>query len=387
MFSSSMRRVARAPPSVSAAVTPRCSSSSVVIVACPGSYLPTIRSHQRRYSSSKPPVPPNDGSRGSSSSSSIDSSSQSPAKSVSPNQKRDGKASKRRGKDGAANGAAVKAKHDPTLHLPCVPSTEHLHPHDIHVASFFSIHRPISVTSSVPSNANSTAFEAIFASNKSSKPRRNNVIYTLSSAVNAIESALPDQQHSSSAAEESDLRAAVTQASVSNAEPDTTHLDGIPMQDLRVSIQEFAKRLRPFNPPPAPVPMNEAELSESLEVEGLEMEAASEYQEAQQRSYSTVLTIRESTHSDGHKTYEAHTTPLVRTDDMEAPSAYDHEIGLPEMYNNPEQPHRRGGRLRDGNGKLFAISVKRQRKLKIKKHKYKKLMRKTRTLRRKLDKT
>lgn len=34
-----------------------------------------------------------------------------------------------------------------------------------------------------------------------------------------------------------------------------------------------------------------------------------------------------------------------------------------------------------------AISVKRQRRLKMKKHKYKKLMRRTRTLRRKLDKT
>lgn len=32
-----------------------------------------------------------------------------------------------------------------------------------------------------------------------------------------------------------------------------------------------------------------------------------------------------------------------------------------------------------------AISVKRQRKLKMKKHKYKKLMRKTRNLRRRLD--
>jgi hypothetical protein len=34
---------------------------------------------------------------------------------------------------------------------------------------------------------------------------------------------------------------------------------------------------------------------------------------------------------------------------------------------------------------MLAISVKRQRKLKMKKHKYKKLMKRTRLLRRKLD--
>ncbi|KAF2746203.1 hypothetical protein M011DRAFT_478201 [Sporormia fimetaria CBS 119925] len=37
------------------------------------------------------------------------------------------------------------------------------------------------------------------------------------------------------------------------------------------------------------------------------------------------------------------------------------------------------------NPEVFAISVKRQRKLKMKKHKYKKLMKRTRLLRRKLD--
>lgn len=61
---------------------------------------------------------------------------------------------------------------------------------------------------------------------------------------------------------------------------------------------------------------------------------------------------------------------------------------------NPE-PRRKTGRIRQGphgksaglrRRKMYAISVKRQRKLKMKKHKYKKLMRRTRTLRRKLDK-
>jgi Mitochondrial domain of unknown function (DUF1713) len=60
---------------------------------------------------------------------------------------------------------------------------------------------------------------------------------------------------------------------------------------------------------------------------------------------------------------------------------------------NPES-QRRIGRIRQGpqgkspglRRKMYAISVKRQRRLKMKKHKYRKLMRRTRTLRRKLDK-
>jgi len=77
-------------------------------------------------------------------------------------------------------------------------------------------------------------------------------------------------------------------------------------------------------------------------------------------------------------------TPRIQ---IEAPSQETHEIQEPS----------RGGRMiirrstlvrmgiRDER-KYFMISVRRQRKLKMKKHKYKKLMRKTRNLRRRMDK-
>jgi len=45
----------------------------------------------------------------------------------------------------------------------------------------------------------------------------------------------------------------------------------------------------------------------------------------------------------------------------------------------------REDRAEKDRGTMLLISVKRQRKLKMKKHKYKKLMKKTRLLRRKLD--
>ncbi|KAK2778744.1 hypothetical protein FQN53_001641 [Emmonsiellopsis sp. PD_33] len=396
MFSSSARFVARSAP-VTALPTPARPSTTVIAAASSG--LTTTRGHQRRYSSSKPPVPPSDGSRGG-----IDASSQSPAKSVSPSNKEGGdkKTAKRRGgKDSSSNGnAAVKSKgNEAFLNLPSVPSTQHLHPHDIHVASFFSTHRPISVTNSVPSNANPDAFNAIFSSKKPAKPRPNDVIYTLSSAVNSIESVLPNnnQTPSSSSLGNQGLRNAISQGSSarnlnSNTDADLTHPDDLPIEDLRISIQDFAKRLRPFNPPPAPVPMENYDGSSDA-VEASESAHQEQQSTAREQSYSTVLSITESIHPDGRKTYEAHTSPLVRIDNKDAPSssAYEGEIISDERssftISEPaldEMEQRRTPRT--NARRVYAISVKRQRKLKMKKHKHKKLLRRTRTLRRKLDK-
>jgi hypothetical protein len=54
-----------------------------------------------------------------------------------------------------------------------------------------------------------------------------------------------------------------------------------------------------------------------------------------------------------------------------------------QLRRSPTRLHRMG--IRESR-KYFLISVRRQRKLKMKKHKYKKLMRKTRNLRRRQDK-
>ncbi|KAL1960450.1 hypothetical protein VTO42DRAFT_7749 [Malbranchea cinnamomea] len=374
MFTSSMRRVARPPAGTLPTSTTR-PSSAVIASATPG--FVTTRTQQRRYSSSKPPVPPSDGSRG------IDASSQTPAKGVSPSnaEKRDGKSSRRRGKDNGKN-----SKNDTFLNLPSVPSTQHLHPLDVHVASFFSIHRPMSITTSIPPNSTPEAFNAIFEPKNQAKNRQQDVISTLSSAINAIESGFSKKTQRGSAGEK-DLRAAITQASTSNAEP---NLDGMSAEELRAAIQDFAKNLQPFNPPPAPVPMQDAEASSAIEAEDAESETLA----PRQRSYSTVLTIRESSHSDGSKSYEAFTTPFVQVEDFEAPSGAEEgkvikegestQLPLTFLEQMPSHQSIRRRRLRDRM--MYAISVKRQRRLKMKKHKRKKWLRKTRTLRRKLDK-
>jgi Mitochondrial domain of unknown function (DUF1713) len=247
----------------------------------------------------------------------------------------------------------------------------------VHVASFFSIHRPISVTTSVPPASSAETFNAIFSSKKQSKTQPEEVIYTLTSVVSSLESSLHHHQRGSGL-EQEELRRTVTQAPTSSTETEATYLDRLSAQDLRASVEEFIKRLRPFNPPLPPTPFDDRPVFEGLQSEQRDIEPTSFH------TYSTLLTIRESTHADGHKTYEAHATPFIRGANTEAPEIFNGDPLVEGAQNSicrtyVERLHR--------HRKIHTISVKRQRKLKMKKHKYKKLLRRTRTLRRKLEKS
>ncbi|EDN08494.1 predicted protein [Histoplasma mississippiense (nom. inval.)] len=289
MFPSSARFLARSSPVVT--LPPPARPSAAV------GRLSRSSSHQRRYSSSKPPVPPSDGSRG------IDTSSQSPTKSVSPSnkegaEKREGKPAKRRGGKDSSNVSTKSKNNEPFLNLPSVPSTQHLHPHG--------------------------------------------------NAISQGSAKTVDSDHFSSP-------------------------DDLPMDDLRISIQDFAKKLRPFNPPPPPVPMESfGEQDATLEAETTEAAESELQEDVKEQSYSTLLTITESTHGDGRKTYEAHSSPLVRIDNKDAPSSSVFEgekviqdqgglfsISEPEMSRHRQQhrvPHSMGRKV------YSAISVKRQHK-------------------------
>ncbi|GAQ04242.1 hypothetical protein ALT_1563 [Aspergillus lentulus] len=320
-------------------------SSQALASSSNGFFGTTEHVRQRRYSSSS--SKPSDGSRN------IDASSQTPAKGVNSGDKRDGKSSKRRGKDGR-NGSKSN-QHAAFSRLPSVPSTQHLQPHDVHVASFFSIHRPISVSTTVPPPSSPEAFDAIFTAKKPSKSDPADVILTLSSAVHNMENAayLGEQEDQMNI--------------LGRGFNETEGLEGMNMSELRISIEELTKRLRPFQPPPPPVPYDEAKDASAAE---------------ETSSFSTVLTIHESTHSDGRKTYQAHASPFVPTQDLEAPGAGENDAII-DMPHGSENSYIE--RLRENNT-LHAISTRRRRKLKMKKHKFKKLLRRTRTLRRKLDK-
>lgn len=371
MLTTSLRRAALAPLSGVTRFPPNIPSNGLLSA--------TRRVHQRRYSSSsKPPVPPSDGSRR------MDTST--PAKDVNSSGEK-GKSSRRRGKDnGARNGSSKSSQqHAAFSKLPSVPSTQHRQPHgeslahtfkvsryedanrlsftDVHVASFFSIHRPISVTTTVPPTSSSEAFDALFSSKKFLKNEPEDVIFTLSSTAQNMENMVgmsesEDQYH---------------QLHRSFGSEQNGELQMLDAPEAKMSVEEFTRRLRPFHPPPPPAPMDATPSpSDAMPAEAHSQEETS--------TYSTVLTIRESRDADGRKTYEAHTGPFVRSDlesehnglTIDAPTGSTSGMTYVE-------------RLRH-NRTMHTISTRRRRKLKMKKHKFKKLLRRTRTLRRKLDK-
>lgn len=116
MLTTSLRRAALAPLSGVTRSSPSIPSNGLLSA--------TRHVHQRRYSSSssKPPVPPSDGSRR------MDTST--PAKGVNSSGEK-GKSSRRRGKDnGARNGSSKSSQqHAAFSKLPSVPSTQHRQPH------------------------------------------------------------------------------------------------------------------------------------------------------------------------------------------------------------------------------------------------------------------
>ncbi|MCJ1481291.1 hypothetical protein MMC06_001448 [Schaereria dolodes] len=347
------------------------------------------RTHQRRQSSSKTSNPPSDNSRPVAAPSGTSAKTTTSTTTKEAPAKRPTRLRRQKLKD-TSQVPTEEMKEILKHQLPSVPSTQHLHSHDVHVASFFSIHRPISVTASVPPKSTSDVFSSIFTLRNSRKSRPADVIYTISSAVNALESTSdrfsgpdpPAQQTQ----EVEDLRAAVTDASASNNE--ITNLDEQASPNIHINIQELAKNFRPFVPPPPPVPMD---VSTSQAQTQAETRGPTELSPTTQKSYSTIVTILENTHPDGNKTYQAHTSPirelpsriLPQTDILEEPAVPRQQPFLERMRvrrqkweDSREQSRRTVWR---------ALSVRRQRKLKMKKHKYKKLMRKTRNLRRRLD--
>ena len=257
------------------------------------------------------------------------------------------------------------------------------------MSNFFSLHRPISVTTPIPPESSTAAFSSIFEPKSGSTHKPTNVIHTLSSAVDTFENAASsthNQKSQSMAQAQVDLYGAITQASPSNAEPSPHHLDP-PAKALHFNLQELVKSFRPYMRPPSPVPTDSTIPKEapqqSPHLSGLESESV-----VSQKTYTTTLTIHENMHRSGRKSYKTHTTPII-----EGSGSIQ---GVTDIY-LPRVPHGQPflGRMRErqvqymdrlGEREIWqAISVKRQRKLKMKKHKYKKLMKRTKNLRRRLD--
>ena len=239
------------------------------------------------------------------------------------------------------------------------------------MSSFFSLHRPLSLDTAIPPAVGMRAFNTIFEP-KSKQKANQDVIFTLSNAIDGLESQQKD----------SGLRWEIIQESSSNS--DVKHLDGVPRSR---SLEELVAQLKPFTAPPPPAPVN---------IEQQQRKArAAPAPTVSQKHFKTTITVTENKRSDGVTFYTASATPPEPAAIKDAPSSASRtpfkdrlrSRQLDFMEKELEQ-HKSDITILEGEnakGDMHAISVKRQRKLKMKKHKYKKLMKRTRNLRRRLD--
>lgn len=235
-------------------------------------------------------------------------------------------------------------------------------------AAFFSLHRPISITSGFPQPVTKEAFASIFT------PRTRNfksqeVVMTLSNTLDSINSATEGLESLDLDAQQNELtdydgsQAGKTRDFFSNLEAQNSDLNQI----LGLPQYYMSGKYAPFNPPQTPNPINTTNTTSRM---------PSDTQETQHKVYTALLTIEEFIHPNGYATYTACHSPLLAVEPSVTSADSAKRDGIRQMRKKMERTNR---------ARILAISVKRQRKLKMKKHKYKKLMRRTRNLRRRLE--
>ncbi|KAI8719305.1 DUF1713 domain-containing protein [Fusarium sp. LHS14.1] len=334
MLPSSVRRVASS--AISSA--PQTGVISALASSAPKAIPVFVRNQQRRCSSSKP-------SRSDNGSSEISAGQSVPASAASPKSGTE-KRKRKSSKDASERAASVKK-------LPSVPNTHHMSQEALGLSSFFSLHRPISVTQTMPRAVTDEHFASIFTS-RTRNSKMSDTMSTLSDTIDQLEGPM-------------------AQMTIGQEGQDSMHKVDIKNADgsessMYLQIDTMSGEFLPFRPPPLPQPQSAAETDGAV----AEAEAAEEV--PQHRVYKALFTIEESTDPDGQIRIMAH-SPRIMQDAQ--PRSFLERLALRQLKFDEAQ----------GRRDMHAISVKRQRKLKMKKKKYKKLMKRTRVLRRKLDRT
>lgn len=152
---------------------------------------------------------------------------------------------------------------------------------------------------------------------------------------------------------------------------DLKHADGSE-SSIYVQLNAMSGHFLPYSPPPAPEVGNPA-MFESID-DATASSTAQENDVPQTRTYKAVLTIEEQTDADGQMKITAHSPRVL--EDLPRPRSFMERMAVRYLKYEDAQGHR---------DVLHAISVLRRRKLKMKKKKFKKLMKKTRVERRKQD--
>lgn len=224
------------------------------------------------------------------------------------------------------------------------------------LSTFFSLHRPISVTQTMPRTVTDEHFASIFAT-RSKSSRIRDTVSTLSDTIDQLEG--PMAQMTIGGQDQG--------ASDGMHRLDVKNSDGSE-SSIYLQVDAMSGEFLPFRPPPLPQPQ------QGVEADGVAAEAEALEEAAHHRVYKAMFTIEESTEPDGQIRIIAH-SPRIMQDKQ--PRNFLERLALRQLRFDQTRGHR----------DMYAISVKRQRKLKMKKKKYKKLMKRTRNLRRKLDRT
>ncbi|KAI1807070.1 hypothetical protein F4811DRAFT_550300 [Daldinia bambusicola] len=339
MLPSSVRRVVTAAPqsSLLSNLTPSSARAPAILtLSC------SSRGQQRRRYSSSKPSSPNDSPKGISDGQVTSSPSQS--------SKQSGEKRKRKGKEWM----------DLQQKLPSVPSTQHVPQEALALSTFFSLHRPMSVTHSFPKTITDDAFAQIFAPRTKSN-KYADVMSTLSRTVDELEQPMQNL----------DLDAQQSGETITDPNGESTHKIDLRHPDgtessVYVQLNAMSGQFLPFRPPPLP----QAETAAEKEAAREEVEDV-----PQHRVYKAMFTLEETTDENGQIRIVAHSPQVV--EEPPAPRTFLERMALRQIRWREE--------VRGQAPDMHAISVRRQRKLKMKKKKYKKLMRRTRNARRKLD--
>ena len=272
---------------------------------------------------------------------------------------------------------------------------------DFWLSAFFSLHHPLSLSNPIPQPASEETFNNIFESKpqldvwengNSAEKRPEDVIIALQDTIESLEG------NNGASQDEAGVRWEVLQESSSNSNG-VKHLDGPPKPR---TIDDLVTQFKPFQPPPPPQAFPpESKASEKKRARATKPKS---------KQFQTTIVVTESTAADGHKTYTASQSPLVQianakeSTPVRTASRQPHQPFLARAWrknqayllsqrkaihsitaaaSSPLRNIRQVPGMRKPQMRL--ISVKRQRKLKMKKHKYKKLMKRTRNLRRRLD--
>ncbi|KPI39008.1 uncharacterized protein AB675_4456 [Cyphellophora attinorum] len=402
MFKSSLRQAGRTALPIRSTSTP--SIATAPLSSC---------THQRRHSSSKRPVPPNNGSP--EVPTDVKEVSPSATKTESKDVTKE-RPSRKKAATALKAAEAVEAQNNWTSTMPRVPSLHHLSPKDMTVAAFYATYRPISITGPGPKEFTMKDVEKIFQPKPArTKAKESEVMLTLSSAVDNLNNAIDSRQSSTSpASSQKELLRVVDSA-------------GNSFKIVRGKDIHAQPTYRHFQPPPPPEPYTQeriyalAQQNSFTETEtyGEELLAQHLEQQVQDQDSEGVVTAmviprrrrtrRFQSHSQSQaQKFRALLTPQPHTQHAEIvlntaalrehfnfftptdPTAVAEEAANVLAHRTVTPRQRRGlAAVADKQRRPMAwrlISVKRQRKLKMKKHKYKKLMRRTRTLRKRQDK-